>query len=152
MPRTMPVMALRPRIVAASCALGLLLTGTACSDDEPALPATDERGPSAAGDRAELSTYPSVAAMAAALDTAGMPCALEYEGLRDSDKELSLCTLEGEQATLSIWFEPDQLDEFLAADLGASGAVAVGGNWTVDVSSTALAAQVAETLGGIVKA
>jgi hypothetical protein len=145
-------MALRPRTVAAACALGLILAGTACSDDEPAPTATDQSEVPASGDRADLSTYDSVSTMAEALTAAGMPCALEYEGLRDAGKELSLCTLEGEQATLSIWFEPEQLDEFLVADLGASGAVAVGGNWTVDVSTDALAGRVADALGGIVKA
>lgn len=146
----------RRRLAIVACSLALATGTVACSSDDGGgasgsdVSAAGSDG--AATERADLSTYPSVAEMASALTAAGMPCTLEYEGLTDGGKELSLCTLEGEQATLSIWFEPEQLDAFMTADLGGVGAAAVGANWTVDVTTAALATRVADALGGTVKA
>jgi hypothetical protein len=98
-----------------------------------------------------LSSIPTVAELARRLQAKGIACQLEYEGLRQDDKTLSLCTIGEGQATLTIWDKPEVLQKFLAADVGAKGATAVGANWTVDVDSPATAKQVAEALGGTVK-
>ena len=109
--------------------------------------------PATATSTPSRSSYPDVGSLAAALTDAGLPCTLEYEGLTDAGKQLSLCTIEDEQATLSIWFDPDQLDAFLASDdSGGIGATAVGANWTVDVGDVSTARRIADALGGTVKA
>ena len=134
---------IRRRAVAVAVAVGcILVAGCGGSTDDPA---TGTSTPA-------RSTYADVASLAQALTDAGLPCTLEYEGLTDGGKQLSLCTIEDEQATLSIWFEPGQLDAFLdSEDSGGIGATAVGGNWTVDVGSPATARRVADALGGTVK-
>lgn len=132
-------------------ATAALLIGVApgCAENpEAASPPASAAEPTGA---VELSSYDSVRAIAERLEAAGVGCALEYEGLRDADKELSICTIEGEQATLSIWFEPERLAAFRSTPLAGVGATAVGANWTVDVSTAEVAAQVADALGGDVK-
>jgi hypothetical protein len=136
-------------------AVGLLLAG-ACTegDDDPgsAGPAATA-GPTGDAPAPAGTEHPSVESLAAALDAAGHACALEYEGLRDGDKELSLCTVGGEQVTLSIWFEPDQLAAFRDAPAqGSPGLTVIGGNWTVDLADPMLAETLAEDLGGTVRA
>jgi len=129
--------------------LGVLfvITGAACGGGEtngspppPSPPSTVER-----------SSYPGVVALADALTAGGMSCTLEYEGLRDDTRELSLCTISGEQATLSIYNDPAIVDAFLASTDDGIGSTAVGANWTIDVDSLALATELAQVLGGTVK-
>ena len=96
-------------------------------------------------------TFASIAELQKGLQGKGIACELEYEGLRQEDKTLSLCLIDGTQATLTIWDKPEVLDKFLASDLAGKGATAVGANWTVDVDSPVVATKVATALGGQVK-
>lgn len=139
----------RSRTAALAVVLAALLgVGVvACSSDDGGGGDGTEQG----GD-GERSTYGDVSELAAALTDGGLTCDLEYEGLEDGDKQLSLCTLGDEQATLSIWRDTDQLDAFLATPASGPGATAVGANWTVDVTSAELAQQVADLAGGVVRA
>lgn len=133
----------RTRAVVLLLALLLGVAAVACSSDGGG-------GGSEAG--AERTSYDDVGALAEVLTEGGLPCELEYEGLDDGDKQLSLCTLGDEQATLSIWRDTAQLDAFLASPSSGPGATAVGANWTVDVTSAELAQQVADLAGGVVRA
>jgi hypothetical protein len=81
-----------------------------------------------------------------------VPCTLEYEGLKQDDKTLSICTIDGQQATLSIWDSPEKVQKFLKADVGAKGSTAVGANWTIDVDKPETAQKIATALNGTVKA
>jgi hypothetical protein len=98
---------------------------------------------------AELTSYDSIAALHAELVANDVACGLEYEGLRDAGKEVSICVIEGEQALLTIWDDPSLVDEFVDSEVAADGNVAAGANWTVDVDSPAVAQTVAGALGGI---
>ena len=124
--RCRPMSAPRPRRLhrlVLAVAVGVALV-SACGGG------TDD--PATATSTPSRSSYPDVGSLAAAL---------------------SLCTIEDEQATQSIWFDPDQLDAFLATDdSGGIGATAVGANWTVDVGDVSTARRIADALGGTVKA
>lgn len=98
------------------------------------------------------SSIANIADLQKRLEGKGIVCKLEYEGLKQEDKTLSICVIDGEQATLTIWDKPEVLVKFLNSDVGAKGATAVGANWTVDVDSAATAQKVASALGGTVKA
>lgn len=99
-----------------------------------------------------LTSVATVAELQQKLSAAGIACKLEYESLRDDQKELSLCVIDGERATLTVWNQPGVLDAFLTSpDRTASGATAVGRNWTVDVQSAVVAQKLATALGGTVK-
>lgn len=132
-------------------ALALLaLLGASCTDDGGDGTATTGPGDAPATGGADLA---SVEALAAELEAAGHPCALEYEGLRDGDKELSLCTVGGEQITLSIWFDTAQLDAFRDSPPGgAPGVTVIGGNWTIDLADPTLAQELAADLDAEVRA
>lgn len=123
-------------------ALVLVPLATACGDDE---------GGDASGGGSGASSYGSVAELAEDLTGAGLACTLEYEGLRDDRREVSLCTLEGELAELSVWDDPadaaanaDQADE-------DGNPLAAGSNWTIDVQSSDTAGAVADALDGTVR-
>lgn len=135
-------------MVRAAFALVVTLAPGCSGDPNATAPSTSAAEPASG---AAVSSYDSVREMADRLEAAGIGCALEYEGLRDAGKELSICTISGEQATLSIWFDPDRLAEFRSAPLSGVGATAVGGNWTVDVTSAEVATLVADALDGDVK-
>lgn len=91
------------------------------------------------------STFETVTALNAELAAADIDCALEYEGLKDADKEISTCVIDGEQATLNIWFN----DDLRRAIIDASGnTVAYGDNWTVQVATPETATRLAEALDG----
>jgi hypothetical protein len=97
-------------------------------------------------------SYATVADLARTLQSKGISCTLEYEGLRQEDKTLSICVVDGEQATLTIWDQPDVLTKFLATPDSGTGATAVGANWTIDVDTVATAQKLTAALGGQVKA
>ena len=99
-----------------------------------------------------LSNIKTIADLASQLEGKGIECKLEYEGLRQEDKTLSICVISGEQATLTIWDKPDVLAKFVATPATGVGATAVGQNWSVDVDSAPVAQKVATALGGQVKA
>ena len=143
------------RLTAAALAACLVLGAGACSDDDPAAdePGSVEsgggtEGEGGSGGSADSPGRPevgSVVDLAELIEENGHTCSLEYEGLRDGDKELSICTVGGEQVTLSIWFDQDALEAFRAAPPGGSGGITVvGANWTIDLADPHLA----ETLAG----
>ncbi len=96
------------------------------------------------------STYASIAELQKALEGKGITCKLEYPGLKDdtAQTELSICVIDGEQAFLKVWLKPEQIKEFLASPDGETGTVAVGANWTITVTSNAVADKVAKAIGG----
>lgn len=119
------------RIAATASAAVLVLTAAACGDD---------------GDDA-LSSYESVADLAADLTASDLECTLEYEGLVDGQREVSICAVNGEYTELSIWSEEAAQDATESAREGGQPA-AVGANWTIIVETADTAAAVAEALGG----
>lgn len=107
----------------------------ACGDDDGAADQPDR--------------YRDVGALAARLDGIAEGCTLEYEGLVDDQREVSVCTLDGEVAELSVWTDLSAL-EALVDDAKSSGDPLVSGpNWTVDVVDPDLASRVADATGGV---
>jgi len=104
-----------------------------------------------AGTSADLSSIRRLTDMAATLNTKGVACALEYEALTDEatgKKELSLCTIDGELATLVIWNDPSSVTRFVSSAAAAGDVIAYGQQWTVSVADPAIAQKVADALGG----
>jgi hypothetical protein len=97
-------------------------------------------------------SYATVEDLASQLQAKGITCQLEYQGLKQEDKTLSICVVDGEQATLTIWDRPADVAAFLAASDAGTGATAVGANWTIDVDTVATAQKLTAALGGQVKA
>lgn len=107
-----------------------------------------------AGDGADPvtgSTVEDVGELADTLDGVGEGCTLEYEGLADGQRELSVCTLGGEIAELSVWNDPSSIDPLVEAASESGDPIVVGGNWTVDVADPDLAAEIADAAGGAVR-
>jgi hypothetical protein len=115
--------------------MALVFLAGACGDDS----AGDGGGGSAG------STYDTVTALNDDLAAAGISCDLEYEGLKDADREISQCVINGEQANLNIWFN----EELRQAVIDGSGdTVAFGANWTIEVTTADNAEQLADALDG----
>ena len=116
--------------------LALAFLMTACGDDGGG--EGDDGGSSG-------SSYETVTALNGDLAAADITCELEYEGLKDADREISQCVIDGEQAVLNIWFN----EELQQAVIDQSGdTVAYGANWTVQVSTPETARKVADALDG----
>ena len=101
---------------------------------------------------AAASSYATIDTLDKALIAAGIPCTLEYAGLKDdvSKVELSICTIDGEQAYLRVWEDPKMLQQFVASAEGGTGTVAVGANWSITVVTNPVAAKIAKAIGGTV--
>lgn len=148
-----------PRTIAALLLALLLALATACGSDDDGgdeegsgSDDTTEETAESGTDLSGLPTYDTVAALNEDLAAAGVSCALEYEGLVDDEgKEVSLCTIEGEQAQLTIYPDAASVQAIVDAPT-AVGAVAYGGNWTVLVDTAPTAQVVADALGGQVSA
>lgn len=126
-------------MIAARCALlavVLVVGASACGDD----------GGDGDGDGA--SRYESVTNLAEDLTDAGLTCTLEYEGLRDGAREVSLCTVQDELAELSVWDDPADAASTAERAEADDDPLVAGENWTIDVQSAETAAAVAEALGG----
>ena len=124
------------RLAMTMAVLALLLG--ACGDD------SGGEGSSGGG-----STFETVTDLNAELASAGISCDLDYEGLKDADREISQCVIDGEQATLNIWYN----DELRQAIIDESGQTAAfGANWTVQVADPDTASAIADALGGDVGA
>ncbi|GIU83428.1 MAG: hypothetical protein KatS3mg008_0203 [Acidimicrobiales bacterium] len=143
-----------------TCVAGAAIP-VACTSGEsgrtPAAPAPSTVGSSTStgrndGRRTALSRYESVSELAAALREAGVPCRLEYEGLRDAGREVSICVVGDEQLLLTVWSEPGLLRDFLASPAASQPTVAVGENWSVDADTQQTAARIAEAAGGAMAA
>lgn len=105
----------------------------------------DDAGGGSAG--GSDSTYDTVTDLNADLAGADITCDLEYEGLKDDDREISQCVIDGEQATVNIWYN----DELRQAIINESGnTAAYGANWTVQVGSVETAQTIADALDGSV--
>lgn len=122
------------RLVLTFAVLALLLG--ACGDDS---------GGGSAGN--DLSSFDTVTALNAELASGGITCELDYEGLKDADREISQCVIDGEQATLNIWFN-DELRQAIIEESGDTAAF--GANWTVQVATADTASAIADALGGAV--
>jgi hypothetical protein len=130
------------------------LTVASCSDDGgESTDTTQGTDTTATEGTTDLSTYDDLDALTAALTDAGYTCVLDYEGLVDDGKTVSLCTLvppdggPGSQATLTIWDDVGRVAAFVGS--GAPTELTVFGlNWTMDLRDAAVAAAVAEDLGG----
>jgi hypothetical protein len=96
------------------------------------------------------STYATIAALHQAIVDGGFECTLEYPGLKDdvSNNEVSICTIEDEQAFLTIWADPANLAAFAASSDGSTGTVALGANWSISVTTPDLASRLATALDG----
>lgn len=127
---------------------GVSDTTTAVTAGEPAV--SDTTTAVTAGEPADLSSYDDITALHQQLVDQGVACGLEYRGLRDEGREVSLCVIEGEQALLTVWDDPALVTEFAGSEAAETGDVAYGRNWTVDVDSPEAAEQVAAALGGTV--
>jgi hypothetical protein len=126
-----------------------LLTLSACGGDD-ADSTTDADGTTPTSETAaDLSSYDTVSDLNDALGAGGVECELEYEGLTDEVRELSQCTIDGNQAILTIWYDDGLMNDFIAPE-GAEPplAVAYGEDWTVELTDPATAATVAEAAGG----
>lgn len=126
--------------VAALLAAAALVVLAGCGDDATT---------TAAG-TGDLSSYDDIDELHEQLVDAGIECGLEYEGLRDDGREVSICVIEGEQALLTVWDDPALVAEFAESEAAAGGEVAYGENWTVDLDSNETAQLVADALGGTV--
>jgi hypothetical protein len=122
-------------------AVTLLATAalSACGSDDGAAPAR------------EGGEVANVVELGGRLEAAGIPCALEYEGLVDGSREVSLCQIDGGQALLTVWEDPTALDVFMDEPMTGPGATVVGPNWTIDVAEPATAERIGEALGGVVR-
>lgn len=106
---------------------------------------TADDGGDAAGERAD-----TVADLAGQLGGVADGCALEYEGLTDDQREVSICTLGSDIAELSVWTDENALDALIADTDGSGDPLVAGPNWSIDVVDPALADEVAEATGGTV--
>ena len=147
----------RRHLAAVVLAGGLALAGAACSPTSTEVTtstsstaATSTTGSSGTSAPAEASTYASIAELHEAIVAAGFACTLEYPGLKDdvSNNEVSICTIDDEQAFLTVWADPADVDEFAESSDGSTGTVALGANWTISVTSADLAGRLAAGLGG----
>jgi hypothetical protein len=136
----------------ATVAIGLLLLGAACGgDDGGGGGGDDTSADTTEAPGGDLSSYDTVADLNESLSAADIECNLEYEGLRDEDKEISQCTIEGSQAFLTIWFDTAFVQEIVAPEgAEAPAAVAYGENWTVELTppTPETAAAIADAAGG----
>jgi hypothetical protein len=133
-----------PMLLLAACTDGDDDDGTTAEEDS-----TDtEDGAGTDVDVSSLPAYDDITAMNADLAAAGITCNLEYEGLvDDTGKEVSLCTIDGQQAQLTRYPDSTTVEALVATDTPI-GAIAYGQNWTVQIDTPATAEAVATALGG----
>jgi hypothetical protein len=141
----------RSRALAALLATGVTFATAGCTSETPAGGPATTAAPSTTS-ATELSSFATVRAIADALTAAGVACTLQYEALRDEAtgrKELSLCTIDGDLAQLTIWNDPGAVTKIVASAAANGDVLAYGREWTVEVKSSATARTVAEALGGL---
>ena len=132
---------------------GLALAGAACSPTSTeSTTSSTTAAPTTGGSSAPAgaTSYQTIAGLHQAIVDAGFACTLEYPGLKDdtSQNEVSICTIEDEQAFLTIWADPANLADFTTSPDGATGTVAIGADWTISVTTSDLAGRLADALGG----
>jgi YD repeat-containing protein len=132
------------RITLGLVALLAPLSLVGCGDDDEQPTETT----AATGDApADLSSYDTLEDLAAAIVAAGQTCELEYDGLDDATGVVSLCTIGDGQATLRVWNDPADVDEFVESGT-ATELTVYGENWTIDLRDGEVAADLAAALGG----
>lgn len=119
--------------------------GSPTEEQDPRGHAAETGSPSAAV--GGLSRYSDIPALRDELVASGLACDLEYEGLEDPDRIVSICVIDDEEALLTIWKDPAMLGEFLDSG-SAPPTMAYGTNWSVELDSTQVAESVAEALDG----
>ncbi len=124
--------------------MALAAFGAACGDD-------DATGDASTDAPADAPPVDDVEALAERLDGVEAGCTLEYEGLVDEQRELSICTLGDEIAELSVWSDPEALDGVVEAAEGTGDPIVTGPNWSIDVQDAELADQIADATGGTVR-
>jgi hypothetical protein len=133
---TSPV-ALRHVVAGTVAALFALTSLAGCGGDDDGTGADTTRGgPEVA----------NVVGLGVLLNEAGIPCDLEYEGLVDDRREVSICQIDGGQATLTVWDDTTALDRFMTEPMSGPGATVVGPNWTIDVANPRTAERLALAL------
>ena len=145
----------------ATVAIALLLLGAGCGGDDgggdDAAPesSTGSSSETTEAPAADLESYDTIASLNEALGAGGVDCTLEYEGLTDDDgNEVSTCTIDGNQAFLSIFADPTTVPEVVSAhEADASVALAYGENWTIELTppseaTATTAAAIADATGG----
>lgn len=123
--------------------MALAAFAAACDDDATGAAGTDAPADAQAADDVE--------ALAERLDGVDAGCTLEYEGLEDDQRELSICTLGDEIVELSVWSDPEALDGVVEAAEGTGDPVVTGPNWSIDVQDAELADRIADATGGTVR-
>ena len=140
-----------------AAALTAVALTAGCSSTPAAGPSSSSTGGSSAPGAgpsstspATASSYATIADLAKALNDKGIACTLSYPGIKDdvSQAELSICTIDNEQAYLRVWQGPELVTKFLAGPDGQTGTVAVGANWTISFVTAATASKVSAALGG----
>jgi hypothetical protein len=139
--------------VAASIALGAAVTLGSCSSTATMPGSTAQTVAGTLDPNKPIGpSYATVEDMASTLNGRGIPCTLQYAGLKDdvSGTVVSICTIGDEQAYLKVWNDPAKVVAFLSSPDGRTGTVAVGPNWTATMATPAGAQKVATALGGTV--
>lgn len=136
-------------------AVTLLVAGCGDDDDAPAADdapevTTDDGSDITSEDDEAASQVATVADLALLLEDVEDGCALEYEGLTDDQREVSICTLGGEIAELSVWTDEAALEGLIDDAAGSEDPLVAGPNWSIDVVDAELADAVAEATGGTV--
>jgi hypothetical protein len=142
--------------IVVSLALAIAVTAGACGSSTTSAPAGTAPATGAPGAGSQSAgapsgpTYATVEDMASTLNAKGIPCTLQYAGLKDdvSGTVVSICTIGDEQAYLKVWNDPANVVAFLSSPDGRTGMVAVGPNWTVTMGTPGGAQKVATALGG----
>lgn len=137
---------MRALLIATIAALGV--AGVACGDDSDSTSVEETTTTTSPAQGRGGPEVDDVAGLAEELEQAGIPCALEYEGLRDGGRELSRCTIGDEEVTLTVWDDVEELDAFAEAEVAGPGSTAIGPNWTIDAGHEATTASVTDAIGG----
>lgn len=124
---------MRRRLVLSVVATASVLVSAACGggDDDDAAP-----------------RYDDLASLAAELDDVEAGCTLEYEGLEDGQRELSVCTMGDAIAELSVWTDADALSALVQSAEESGETIVFGPNWTIGIGDAAIAGQIADATGG----
>lgn len=115
-------------------ALVLAVVLASCGDDD--------------GGAAGAPRHDDVGSLAEELDAVDGGCDLEYEGLADAQREVSVCTIGGDIAELSVWTDPEAHDAAVAAARERGQPLVTGPNWTISVGDRELAGEIADATGG----
>jgi hypothetical protein len=136
---------MRTATTTAALVLALALTGCSGGDDEPE---ATEPTPSAS---AQGGSYPSTAAIIAAMGKAGLPCETPMTGTYEGVSEAQSCIVnDSEDVVLLRFATPDEKADYLETKDELASAV-VGEDWAVQTVLPQTAEQVAGALGGEVR-